>query len=109
MRRFLLFLFSLFLAIHVYGKQIPVAILSRNGNGYRVLTFTYADESTATAKDGEFGTYAIGNGNITPDWWSKNERVSKVIFTKEFANAKPTSTMMWFANMSNLTEIDSLV
>lgn len=41
------------------ADEIPVAVLSTNADSTRTLTFTYAEESTATAKDYEDGIYPI--------------------------------------------------
>lgn len=46
------------------ADEIPVAILKDS-----VLTFTYAEESTATASNGEEGTYKLNSGSETLGWY----------------------------------------
>lgn len=45
-----------------------------------------------------------------PSWYQKAQvaQTTKVIFDASFANARPTTTALWFYNMTHLTSITGL-
>ena len=70
------------------------------------LTFYYDNlRSTRTGT-----TYDLNTGNNIPDWYSDGTyaNVTKVVFNSSFANARPTSTGAWFAEMANLQTITGM-
>ena len=46
-------------------------------------------------------------GGYSPDWFEDGtyQNVTKVVFDSSFDEARPTTTLMWFYGMTNLTEI----
>lgn len=94
MNRLLLFL-ALALPTSSSADSIPVAVFSDGG---RTMTFTYADEAAVD----DSTTYKLGR------WPKEDTTVTKVVFDKSFAKARPTSTRMWFAGFDKLKEITGL-
>lgn len=95
-------LFSLALALlgmalptSALADSIPVAVFSNDG---KTMTFTYADEAAVD----DSVTYQLGR------WTKEDTTVTKVVFDKSFAKARPTSTRMWFAGFDKLKEIIGL-
>ena len=44
-------------------------------------------------------------GTTPPGWVAQSAEITRVYFNYQFANVHPTSTRMWFANMTNLSDI----
>lgn len=111
-------------------QKIPVAILRTNADGRtKTLTFTYAARPKIFARRGQNGIHRLNTGffkakkerylgmNIgedQPTWVSFDKdyntdlntaRITKVVFDKSFARARPTSTFYWFWGMKNLKSI----
>ncbi|MBO4814896.1 MAG: BspA family leucine-rich repeat surface protein [Muribaculaceae bacterium] len=64
------------------------------------LTFAYGTPPT--------GAYSLNQpGGYSPDWFEDGtyQNVTKVVFDSSFDEARPTTTLMWFYGMTNLTEI----
>ena len=55
-----------------------------------------------------FKTYGLKDDDSFPGWWNDKETVVSVMFAPSFANARPTSTYYWFANMENLRVITGM-
>lgn len=117
-----------------FAERIPVAILRTNADGKtKTLTFTYAEKPKAFAKRGQDGIHKLFEGmfqdppevlqdgviwvEATPTWLNidaykesstSNEAITKVVFDKSFAQARPTSTFCWFLGMKNLTSIEGM-
>ena len=55
-------------------------------------------------------TYDIPSGQVYlyPEWYEKNNTVTKVIFDASFADARPTLTLGWFKGCDKLTEIQGI-
>ena len=70
-------------------------------NSTGTLTFRY-DTSKPE------GAYDLNVGNNKPDWYSRNDKIKKVIFDASFANARPTSCYSWFRECHNLTHIEGM-
>ena len=70
-------------------------------NSTGTLTFRY-DTSKPE------GVYDLNVGNNKPDWYSRNDKIKKVIFDASFANARPTSCYSWFRECHNLTHIEGM-
>lgn len=111
-------------------QKIPVAILRTNADGRtKTLTFTYAARPKMFARRGQNGIHKLNTGAIKakperylgmnidddqPTWVSFDKdyntdlntaRITKVVFDKSFARARPTSTYYWFWGMKNLKSI----
>lgn len=116
--------------LRVLAQKIPVAILRTNADGRtKTLTFTYAVRPKVFARRGQNGIHRLNTGlfkakaekylgmNIVedqPTWVSFDKdyktdlntaRITKVVFDKSFAQARPTSTFYWFWGMKNLKSI----
>ena len=64
------------------------------------LTFAYGTPPT--------GAYSLNQpGGYSPGWYNDGtyQNVTKVVFDSSFDEARPTTTLMWFYGMTNLTEI----
>lgn len=120
--------------LQALAERIPVAILRTNADGKtKTLTFTYAEKPKAFAKRGQDGIHKLFEGlfqdspevlqdggvcvEATPTWLNidaykepstSNEAITKVVFDKSFAQARPTSTFCWFLGMKNLTSIEGV-
>ncbi len=90
-----------------WAESIPVAKLTDNGDDTYTLTFTYADESEATATtDGTPGTYSLNRHGWT--YGDSRTKTTTVVFADDFASARPTSTSYWFSGLSKLTTITGI-
>ncbi len=54
------------------------------------------------------GAYSLITGDDGPQWLSERENIKKVVFDASFANARPTSCVVWFYECENLTEIEGI-
>ena len=70
------------------------------------LTFYY--DNLRSSRTGT--TYDLNTGSNVPDWYTdaSNMSVTQLVFDSSFAVARPTTTYLWFADMSNLTSITGL-
>ena len=70
------------------------------------LTFYY--DNLRNTRTGTI--YDLNEGNNLPGWTTDGTyaSVTKVVFDRAFANARPTSTGAWFYNMTNLQSITGL-
>lgn len=71
---------------------------------YENGTLTFYYDSQRSSRTGT--TYNLNTGYNFPEWGND---ATRVLFDPSFANARPTSTYCWFANMSNLESIDGLL
>ena len=74
--------------------------------GNTTLTFYYDKlRSTRTGT-----TYELNEGDYSPDWRfdGTNANVTQVVFDPSFADARPTSTLAWFMDMTNLRTITGM-
>ena len=60
------------------------------------MTFYYDENMTE-------GDYRVENGG-----WDGSQNVTRVIFDSSFADARPTSTNLWFKDFENLQSIDGI-
>ena len=84
--------------------EIGIEPYAELNNG--VLSFYYD-----TKREERTGiTYDIPSGQVYlyPEWYEKNNTVTKVIFDASFADARPTLTLGWFDGCEKLTEIQGL-
>ena len=68
------------------------------------LTFYY--DSQRSSRTGT--TYTINPSGNTPGWHNNITNVTNVVFAPSFASARPTTTYMWFSNMTNLVTITGI-
>ena len=69
------------------------------------LLFYYASSPT---QGQHIHNYSLNQpGGYSPDWFEDGtyENVTKVVFDPSFDEVRPTTTLMWFYGMANLTEI----
>lgn len=115
MKKMLLFLFLL-APLYVMAEEIPVVVITQDSLGNRTLTFTLAEDSTATGKDGKPGTYRVSDTHYVryvsniPIWVGNDSSnlITKAVFDKSFLRANITSTAYWFYNLTNLQPIEDL-
>ena len=79
------------------------AILSEDG---KTLTFYY--DGNPTDKTGK--KYYLNSEAESPGWVqdNSNKNIEKVVFDSSFADARPTSTCLWFTQMEALTKIEDI-
>ena len=72
------------------------------------LTFYY--DNYRSSRTGT--TYDLNTGDNSPGWYgdetSYNNNITRVVFNSSFANARPTTTYLWFFEAANLTSITGL-
>ncbi len=72
------------------------------------LTFYY--DNYRSSRTGT--TYDLNSDDNSPGWYgdetSYNNDITRVVFNASFANARPTTTNMWFFEAANLTSITGL-
>jgi len=91
------------------GGQFKAGYLSCKGLPYAFLndgTLTFLMDDNRYDLAGT--TYGLNDDDSYPGWWSDKETVVAVMFDPSFANARPTSTYYWFANMENLRVITGM-
>ena len=100
--------FALFPLMLLMLLLLPANMVARTDYAYVVfeestgtLTFRY-DTSKPE------GAYDLNVGNNKPDWYSRNDKIKKVVFDASFANARPTSCFSWFRECLNLTHIEGM-
>ena len=81
-------------------KVVPEAYAEIDGP---VLTFYY--DTLRSTRTGT--TYNLNEGDEMPAWSEMTiaRKVQNAVFDSSFADARPTTTRGWFANMSNLNDI----
>ena len=84
-------------------------------NGYFTPVFDYAEFDNATGTltfrrslSKPEGAYDLNVESNLPGWDAQREKINKVVFDASFANARPTSCYLWFANCFYLTEIEGI-
>ena len=70
-------------------------------NATETLTFCYKGFKPE-------GAYVLNEGRLMPEWYSRNDKIKKVVFDASFANARPTSCYWWFGECLNLTRIEGM-
>ena len=65
------------------------------------LTFRYKGVKPA-------GAYDLNVKSNDPGWQAQKRKIKKVVFDASFANARPTSCCLWFADCFYLTEIEGI-
>ena len=85
-----------------FGQERGYAVFDSSTG---TLTFQYGTP-TGTLNTDYYNTDNIGAGY--PGWYGITTSIKKVVFDSSFANARPNSCHLWFANCTNLTVIDGI-
>ncbi len=84
----------------------PVVSSSESYAVYKAGTLTFYHDQLKNSRGGS--VYGLNTGENFPDWghYHRND-ISKVVFDKSFANARPSTTSWWFY-IFNLTTIENI-
>ena len=84
-------------------------------DGYFTPVFDYAEFDNATGTltfrrglSKPAGAYDLNVESNNPGWEDQKGNIKKVVFDASFANARPTSCCLWFADCFYLTEIEGI-
>ena len=83
------------------GYFTPGCAYAEFDNATRTLTFRYKGVKPA-------GAYDLNVESNDPGWQAQKRKIKKVVFDASFANARPTSCCLWFADCFYLTEIEGI-
>lgn len=83
------------------GYFTPGCAYAEFDNATGTLTFRYKGVKPAEA-------YDLNVKSNNPGWQAQKRKIKKVIFDASFANARPTSCCLWFADCFYLTEIEGI-
>ena len=83
------------------GYFTPGCAYAEFDNATGTLTFRYKGVKPAGAYDLNVKSNDLG-------WQAQKRKIKKVVFDASFANARPTSCCLWFANCFYLTEIEGI-
>ena len=83
------------------GYFTPGCAYAEFDNATGTLTFRYKRVKPAEA-------YDLNVKSNNPGWQAQKRKIKKVVFDASFANARPTSCCLWFADCFYLTEIEGI-
>ena len=83
------------------GYFTPGCAYAEFDNATGTLTFRYKGVKPAEA-------YDLNVKSNNPGWQAQKRNIKKVVFDASFANARPTSCCLWFADCFYLTEIEGI-
>ena len=83
------------------GYFTPGCAYAEFDNATETLTFRYKGVKPA-------GAYDLNVKSNDPGWQAQKRKIKKVVFDASFANARPTSCCLWFADCLYLTEIEGI-
>ena len=83
------------------GYFTPGCAYAEFDNATGTLTFRYKGVKPAEA-------YDLNVKSNNPGWQAQKRKIKKVVFDASFANARPTSCCLWFADCFYLTEIEGI-
>ena len=83
------------------GYFTPGCAYAEFDNATGTLTFRYKRVKPA-------GAYDLNVKSNNPGWQAQKRKIKKVVFDASFANARPTSCCLWFADCFYLTEIEGI-
>lgn len=113
MKRILFFILSM-LPLLALADEVPVAIVTANGDGsgYQTITFKIVDRDTVSlwGSNASGGSYVLNSyegGIDNPGWLSEKSMVNTVVIDSSFAKARPTTTRLWFSYMQ-MTDIQGI-
>ncbi len=100
-------------SVNPKGDYFAVRNVKLNKEPYAVYTssnttLTFYYDGLRSSRTGT--TYDLNTDSNYPGWYTDStcHSVTKVVFNSSFANARPTSTYLWFGHMGNLTSITGL-
>ena len=101
-------LLAMLAAIFGIGKAAAQQAYTEYDSETKTLTFYYDDDrATRSGK-----TYTVADEATTPLWnqiaGGPSSEITTVVFDPSFADARPTSTASWFADMGNLVTINGM-
>ena len=101
-------LLAMLAAIFGTGKAAAQQAYTEYDSETKTLTFYYDDDrATRSGK-----TYTVPDEATTPVWnqiaGGPSSEITTVVFDPSFADARPTSTASWFADMGNLVTINGM-
>lgn len=101
-------LLAMLAAIFGTGKAAAQQAYTEYDSETKTLTFYYDDDrATRSGK-----TYTVADEATTPLWnqiaGGPSSEITTVVFDPSFADARPTSTASWFADMGNLVTINGM-
>jgi len=101
-------LLAMLAAIFGTGKAAAQQAYTEYDSETKTLTFYYDDDrATRSGK-----TYTVPDEATTPVWnqiaGGPSSEITTVVFDPSFADARPTSTASWFADMGNLVTIKGM-
>ena len=101
-------LLAMLAAIFGTGKAAAQQAYTEYDSETKTLTFYYDDDrATRSGK-----TYSIADEATTPLWnqiaGGPSSEITTVVFDPSFADARPTSTASWFADMGKLVTINGM-
>ena len=73
---------------------------------YNDGTLTFYCDDQRSSRQGT--TYELNERSTRPGWYENISLLNKVVFDRSFANFRPSSMYSWFANATNLTEIEGI-
>lgn len=94
-------------ALTVISSSIPDP--DSNASPYVALkdgTLTFYCDTLRGERQGD--VYNLNKEFNVPNWYTRVEEITKVVFDPSFGNARPASTNCWFSKCTSLTEIQGL-
>lgn len=93
------------------GAKVPLVKQTKDGYIVTMLTFYMGDPSTVGYVNGIYNVHDY-NANGYPFWNPggayDNYSLTKVVFDKSFADARPDTIQAWFSGLKGLKEIEGL-
>ena len=88
---------------------VPLGLNAQEKEMYTVLTDNTLTFYYDTEKESREGTkYDFSIQNQHRQWYNERANITKVVFDTTFADARPTSTSLWFEGFSALTDIEGM-
>ena len=88
---------------------VPLGLNAQEKEMYTVLTDNTLTFYYDTEKESREGTkYDLSIQNQHRQWYNERANITKVVFDTTFADARPTSTSLWFESFSALTDIEGM-
>ena len=84
-----------------YFTRVPYAVYTSSNK-----TLTFYDDGDANSKSGTI--YNLNTGDNNPGWKSLGSNIQRVVFSESFADARPTTTYMWFGSLFSLSSITDI-
>ena len=101
-------MFAIFFVVFLWGGEIGAYAANNAWVKYAdgTLTFLYGEKSSLGTD--EYWLNQLNEYNQRPCWFEKDEDITKVVFDKSFADARPKTCRNWFRDFSNLKAIEGI-